>query len=156
MLAGQLKGVSMDAPHSWRANPASTLYGRWRLAALGAIALLCPSPGCSVYMAAVGSRDPDMGLVHRGATRGEIEMQLGSPIQTSDGADGGRVDVYEYEIGNEPSAGRAACHGVMDFLTLGIWELIGTPIEAAQGETYRATIWYDERDTVLSVNHSPD
>ena len=48
-----------------------------------------------------------------------------------------RVDLYEYEIGNKPSAGRAIGHGVMDILTLGLWEIIGTPIEGFQGEKKR-------------------
>jgi hypothetical protein len=59
--------------------------------------------------------------------------------------------LYEYEIGNEPSAGRAAGHAVMDVLTLGIWEIVGTPIEGVQGEKYTATIVYDENDKVVDL-----
>jgi hypothetical protein len=39
----------------------------------------------------------------------------------------------------------------MDVLTLGIWEIVGTPIEAVQGETYHATISYDEADRVADI-----
>jgi hypothetical protein len=40
---------------------------------------------------------------------------------------------------------------VMDVLTLGIWEIVGTPIEAVQGETYNAMITYDESDKVADI-----
>lgn len=57
----------------------------------------------------------------------------------------------KYQVGNEPSAGRAVAHGVMDVLTLGIWEIAGTPIEAIQGETYQATVAYDHQDRVTEI-----
>ena len=60
--------------------------------------------------------------------------------------------MYEYEVGNEPSAGRAAGHAIMDLLTLGLWEIVGTPIEASQGDTFNLMLRYDERDTVIAVN----
>ena len=59
--------------------------------------------------------------------------------------------IYEYEIGYEPSGGRAVAHGVMDVLTLGLWEIAGTPIEAVQGEKYEATLTYDEQDRVTDI-----
>jgi hypothetical protein len=62
-----------------------------------------------------------------------------------------RIDIYEYEIGNEPSAGRAVAHGFADVLTLGLWEIAGTPIEAVQGETYEATVMHDEPDRVAAI-----
>ena len=58
---------------------------------------------------------------------------------------------YEYEIGNEPSAGRAIGHGVMDVLTLGLWEVAGTPIEGMQGEKKRLAVTYDDKDIVTHV-----
>jgi hypothetical protein len=110
--------------------------------------------GCSVGMAMSGKPDPNMAIVKPGATRGEIELQLGKPIQTASNPDGTRVDQYKYEIGNEPSAGRAIGHGVMDVLTLGLWEVIGTPIEAFQGTTYQIQVTYDRNDRVLGVNQA--
>ena len=115
------------------------------LAAAGLLA------GCSVGMALSGSPNPDLGSVRTGATRGEIELHLGTPIRSTLLAGGHRADLYEYEIGNEPSAGRAAGHAVMDVLTLGIWEVVGTPIEGVQGEKYTATIEYDENDRAVDL-----
>ncbi len=110
--------------------------------------------GCSVYMAAVGQKEPDLSVVRTGASRGEIELQLGKPIQTASWQEG-RLDIYEYELGNEPSAGRATAHAVMDVLTLGIWEIVGTPLEAAQGKKHQLKIYYDTFDKVLSINQPP-
>jgi hypothetical protein len=107
--------------------------------------------GCSVGMALSGSQNPDLGAVKTGASRGEIEMHLGSPISSTLLDGGHRADLYQYEIGNEPSAGRAAGHAVMDVLTLCLWEIVGTPIEAVQGEQYTATVEYDEHDKVVGL-----
>jgi hypothetical protein len=121
------------------------------LVALLTASICVPLQACSVGMAMSGSENPDLGAIRVGATRGEVELHLGSAIKTTPLPDGGRADVYQYEIGNEPSAGRAVGHGVMDVLTLGIWEIVGTPIEAVQGETYHATISYDEADRVADI-----
>ena len=39
----------------------------------------------------------------------------------------------------------------MDVLTLGLWKVVGTPIEGVQGETYHATITYDRDDKVVEI-----
>lgn len=119
------------------------------------IALLAATPwllsACSVGMAMSDSNNPDLGTVKIGATRGEVEMQLGTPVRSTSLDGGKRTDVYAYEIGNEPSAARAIGHGVMDVLTLGVWEVIGSPIEGFQGEKHQATITYGGDDKVLSI-----
>lgn len=106
--------------------------------------------GCSVGMALSGKREPELGAIRIGATRGEVELQLGSPVEVRE-ENKKRTDIYEYEIGNQPSAGRAIGHGIMDVLTLGLWELVGTPIEAIHGEKKRLVITYDEQDIVTRV-----
>jgi len=110
--------------------------------------------GCSVGMAMSGKDDPNMALIRVGASRGEIELTLGPPINTVSIEAGRRIDVYEYEIGNEPSAGRAIGHGIMDVLTLGIWEVVGTPIEGFQGTRYQIQLTYDEQDKVIAINQA--
>jgi len=117
------------------------------------IGLLCLS-GCSVGMALSGEKDPNIGAIKIGSARGEVEMHLGPPTTSTTYENRTRVDIYEYEIGNEPSAGRALGHGVMDVLTLGIWEVVGTPIEAVQGEKRQITITYDANDHVKAITGS--
>ena len=110
--------------------------------------------GCSVGMALSGKEEPDLGAIHVGSTRGEIELHLGSPVETIASSDGKRVDIYEYEIGNEPSAGRAAIHGAMDILTIGLWEIVGTPVEGFQGEKHRIAITYDSDDKCCEISRA--
>ena len=115
------------------------------------ILMLCVmTSGCSVGMAMSGKKEPQLGAVRVGATRGEVELQLGAPIEIRE-ENGHRADIYEYEIGNEPSAGRAIGHGVMDVLTLGLWEVAGTPIEGFQGEKKRLLVTYDDSDVVTRI-----
>jgi hypothetical protein len=116
-----------------------------------ALALAWLLSACSVGMALSGSENPDLGAIQVGASRGEVEMHLGSPRNSTTLGDGRRADIYEYEIGNEPSAARAIGHGAMDVMTLGLWEVIGTPIEGVQGERYHATITYGPDDKVVDI-----
>ncbi len=119
---------------------------------LSLVIVLVGTAGCSVGMAMSGKKDPNLGAFHAGSSRGEVELQMGSPTKTVANADGTRTDIYEYEIGNEPSAGRAVGHAVMDLLTLGIWEVIGTPVEAFQGEKHELIVHYDRKDKVVGIN----
>ncbi|MDX8392566.1 MAG: hypothetical protein R8K53_08395 [Mariprofundaceae bacterium] len=118
---------------------------------LAAMAVLGLLSGCSVGMAMSGKATPDLGVVKKNATRGEVELQLGAPVKVSTMKNGHVLNVYEYEVGNDPSAGRAAGHAVMDVLTLGIWEVIGTPIEGFQGDKRQVQIEYDENDNIVNV-----
>ena len=114
--------------------------------------ILLAVQGCSVYMAAAGSREPNLAAFGVGSHRGQVEQQLGRPKTSSTSPEGVRSDTYAYTLGNEPSAGRAVAHGVADVLTLGIWEIFGTPIEAAsQGDEKTITVDYDTSDRVQAI-----
>ena len=106
--------------------------------------------GCSVGMAMSGKPDPNIGALDDGQSRDLVILNLGQPTKTLL-ADNKRTDVFILERGNEQSVGRAAGHAVMDLLTLGIWEVVGTPIEGFAGETLTLQIEYDEEDKVKSV-----
>jgi hypothetical protein len=117
-----------------------------------AVAAVLPLTACSVGMAMSGKDSPDLGALRQGVTRGEVEMHLGQPVQTATQPDGSVVSTYKYQVGNDPSAGRAMGHAAMDVLTLGLWEIVGTPVEGVQGESYRATVNYSPEGTVRSVS----
>jgi len=112
------------------------------------LGLLC---GCSVGMAMSGKTTPDLGVIKKNATRGEVELQLGAPVKVTTLDNGHVVNLYEYEVGNDPSAGRAVGHAVLDVLTLGIWEVVGTPVEGFQGDKRQVQIEYDENDHIVNV-----
>jgi len=106
--------------------------------------------GCSIFMAMHGKRDPNLSVLRIGQDRAVVIANLGEPEKTIL-TENGRVDVFRLQRGNAPSAGRALAHGALDLLTFGGWEIIGTPIEAMQGETFTLTIEYDKNDKVKKV-----
>lgn len=110
---------------------------------LVALILLLPLGGCSVGMALSGTETPDVSYCTLGETRSDIELEMGPPLAVEDLPDGSQVCTYEYIVGNEASPERAIAHGSMSVLTFGLWELVGTPLEARQGQTYRMTVTYD-------------
>ncbi|MCU0588640.1 MAG: hypothetical protein MUF52_10855 [Syntrophobacteraceae bacterium] len=101
-----------------------------------------------------GKETPNLGAIRGGPSRGEVELHLGHAVGTITTVDGKRIDIYQYELGNDPSAGRAIGHGVMDVLTLGLWEVVGTPIEGFQGETKKIAITYDASDRETAINQA--
>jgi len=107
--------------------------------------------GCSVAMALHGKRTPNLSTIRREMHRDEVVLHLGQPVKTMTKEDGGRIDEFEYQTGNDPSGGRAIGHAVMDILTCGAWEVIGTPVEGFQGKTCNLTIEYDKEDKVTKI-----
>ncbi len=116
------------------------------------IALLISS--CSVGMALSGHEQKDTSVFYYGAHRSFVHAKTGLPSHTVQDKEEKWIDTYIVIKGNEPSAGRAIGHGIMDVLTLGVWEVIGTPIEAVAGgeEHDRYTIYYDGDDKIEKVD----
>lgn len=119
------------------------------LKTLSLLILLLSFSACSVVLALQGKDEPDISVLEIGATRQQIELQLGSPVSSQKNEYGGTTDTYEYVMGDEPSPGRALAHGAMDVLTLAIWEVIGTPIELAHGEKRLVEVEYDQNDYAM-------
>lgn len=79
-------------------------------------------------------------------------MALGQPKAISTDDQGNTNATYEYTVGNQPSAGRAVGHAVLDVLTIGIWEVVGTPIEAFnQGQKVQVNVRYNAEGEVMSI-----
>ena len=111
-------------------------------------------PACSVGMALKGKPDPNIGVLAVGQDRGIVILNLGQPTQTL-ATETGRTDIFRLERGNEASTGRAIGHAAMDVLTLGTWEIIGTPVEGFSGDKFTVTIEYDEAEKVTKVSSTP-
>ena len=54
-------------------------------------------------------------------------LSLFIPVQTAID-DGKTEDTYLIKEGNEASSGRAWAHAGLDVLSLGLWELVATPL----------------------------
>jgi len=108
---------------------------------------------CSVGMALSGKENQNSSILFPGVPRTAVISRLGPPETSTLDEDGNYIESYLFVKGNEPSAGRAIGHGVMDVLTLGLWEIIGTPIELAAGsESYtRVIIYYDSNEKIKNT-----
>jgi hypothetical protein len=107
---------------------------------------------CSVGMAASGHESMDTSIAFPGSNRAVIISKLGPP-ETSRQIENGKIqDSYLIKKGNEKSSGRAWAFAGLDLLTLGLWEVVATPYELAQGEeAYRLLITYNPDGTVAEV-----
>jgi outer membrane protein assembly factor BamE (lipoprotein component of BamABCDE complex) len=124
------------------------------LATLGVfITLAQGSIGCSVYMAANQPEKKDVGVLKPGTTRSAVLAEFGTPIETSM-RNGARVDIFTFTQGysSAEKGARAVLHGAADVLTLGLWEVAGTPIEGyASGTKVSVEITYDREERVVKV-----
>ena len=105
---------------------------------------------CSVGMALSGNKQRDISTFHVGADKSFVHAKTGLPDSSFQDEEGRWIDTYLIVSGDEPSAGRAIGHGAMDVLTLGLWEVIGTPIEAVAGsEEYQSFIIHYDKDNKI-------
>jgi len=124
-------------------TPATTLLA----VALSALVLT----GCSVAMALSGHPEPNFDAFAVGSTRKQVEIQMGTPVSTTKLESGKREDTYRFETGNAPNGHRAMMNVYIDLVTIGLWELPGTIIEAMMGEEHETTIVYSADDRVLEI-----
>ncbi|OAI46416.1 hypothetical protein AYO43_06330 [Nitrospira sp. SCGC AG-212-E16] len=110
--------------------------------------------GCSIGMALIGHKDPNLQGLHVGSTKGEVELELGQPKESHQTGYGARTDIYEYEVNNEPSSARAVMYLIYDVLTIGIAEIIFTPAELMTGEKKRLPIYYGVDGRVAGINET--
>lgn len=118
-----------------------------------ALVMTLASSGCSVFMAAKQPSKKDVSVLREGTRRSLVLAEFGHPV-ASEKNDEGRVDVYKFTQGysSGAKAGRAMIHGAADVVTLGLWEVVGTPTEAAfDGREMAVEIQYDENDIVKTV-----
>jgi hypothetical protein len=87
------------------------------------------------------------------ADRSRVIAELGTPL-VSEEKDGKKTDVFSVRQGYSTGAkaGRAIFHGVADVFTLGLWEVVGTPVEAvASGTDVKVSVCYDRNGKVEKV-----
>ena len=118
-----------------------------------AIAILGQLNGCSVYMAATQPEKKNTNVLAVGTPRSIVIAELGQPSST-EVKNNKRTDYFSFVQGYSKGAktGRAVLHGAADVLTLGLWEVVGTPTEAVfSGDKVIYEVIYDKDDKVEKV-----
>ena len=112
--------------------------------------------GCSAVMA--GKRSTCRGnskVLIVGNNRLMVEAELGEPDMCSTLENGKKKVVYRMDPDAHSKGGRNAAvagHLVADVLTLGLWEVVGTPTElAAQDQFHNFIVTYNAKDIIESV-----
>lgn len=119
--------------------------------------LLCTAllfEGCSVMMAGKKQTRKDLSVIRIGGDRDDIVQVLGAPYMTTKTDDGGCKDIYKL-VENAGTAETKTLaivgHTTMDVVTLGLWEIVGTPLEVATQE--EATVFIMYYDAGYKLKH---
>ena len=110
--------------------------------------------GCAVVMAVRQPDRKELASLRVGASRNDVIADLGAPTVSNTNAQGNKEDVFQFRqgYGTGVKATRALIHGVADVLTLGLWEVVGTPTEAIfSGKAMAIKITYDKDDKVKDI-----
>ena len=117
--------------------------------------------GCSVFMAAKQPGKKNVALFKAGTPRSILLAEFGNPI-VSEERNGKKYEIFKFVQGYSAGAkaGRAVFHGAADVLTLGVWEVVGTPTEGVfSGKELSYEVSYDENnriDSVINLNVSTE
>lgn len=114
---------------------------------------------CSIYMAANQPGREDLAVLTEGTPQATVRAELGSPAWIGKDGQGLDVEVFQFVQGYSGGAraSRVLWHTAADTFSLGLWELIGTPIESHHsGTKMNAIVTYDEQQRVKSVRLRDD
>ncbi|MEK6595315.1 MAG: hypothetical protein AABZ18_02235 [Pseudomonadota bacterium] len=104
-------------------------------------------------MAAKQPEKKDIGLFKVGVSRVTLISEFGPPV-ISEYKDDKKIEIFKFVQGYSTGAkaGRAFFHGAASVVTLGLWELVGTPTEITfNGDEMAYLVKYDENDLVDEV-----
>ncbi len=125
---------------------------------MGVAFLLFSGYGCSAVMAVRQPEKKDINVLLPGNHQDMVRAELGAPIST--GIDGEyEYDVFGFSEGNSKGWGvtRAILYGILDVATLGVWEIIGTPIEGgiSGGQKMNIRVVYQDKKVLRVDNLTP-
>jgi hypothetical protein len=109
--------------------------------------------GCSVFMAAKQPDAKNLDLMRVGTPRAMLVSEFGMPA-TSETRKGKKYEIFKFVNGYSAGAkaGRAVFHGAADVVTLGLWEVVGTPTEGVfSGDEMAFQVRYDKDERVDEV-----
>jgi len=108
---------------------------------------------CSVFMAAKQPDKKNVDLFKVGTPRSMLLAEFGMPT-VSESREGKKYEIYKFVQGYSAGAkaGRAVFHGAADVLTLGLWEVVGTPVEGTfSGDEMAYEVRYDDESRMDQV-----
>ena len=110
--------------------------------------------GCSVYMATKQPDAKNVDLFTVGTSRTLMLAEFGMPAATET-KNGRTYEIFKFVNGYTAGAkaGRAVFHGAADVVTLGLWEVVGTPTEGVffTGDEMVFRVRYDKDDRIDEV-----
>jgi hypothetical protein len=110
------------------------------------ITIFMSMTGCAVVKATNQPDKKNLSVFSAGTPRSYVIAEVGTPTFTEE-KDGQRVDIFAFKQGYSKGAkvGRAFFHGAADLMTLGMWEVVGTPFEAiADGTDMKIQVTYEQ------------
>ncbi|MGX6591922.1 hypothetical protein ACWMNP_07325 [Cetobacterium ceti] len=108
--------------------------------------------GCSATMALTGDKESNLSVIQKGQNKAIVESQPLKPINTEVLKNGNIVSLYQYTMGNSPSAGRAAVYVLLDATTCFISEIVTMPIEMSKtSEVKIIRIEYTPQGEIIKI-----
>ncbi len=115
---------------------------------------IVPVSGCSVFMAAQQPSAKNIELFKIGTPRDALVAEFGQPL-ISEETDGKKIEMFVFVQGYSKAAktGRVIFHSAADIVTLGLWEIVGTPTEMVfNGSEMGFHVSYDDAERIDEVN----
>ena len=111
--------------------------------------------GCAVMKATQLPDKKDLSVLQPDVPRLRVIAELGNPV-SSETVSNETVDIFAFEQGYSPEvkASRVSGHLIGDVLTVGLWEIIGAPLETVyDGEAVKVEVGYNEQNRVRRVTY---
>lgn len=121
-----------------------------------AILSLLALTACSVVQATSGPESKDLTVLKPGTERYLVLAEFGQPVVTEMDAQGYKYDIFKFIQGQHGAvkAGKAVAYGAAAVMTLGLSEVIASPLEGAAGggAEMKFRVVYNDQDRVSVVN----
>ncbi len=112
-------------------------------------------PACSVVQATNSPGAKDLSVLDKGTDRYLVLAELGQPVVSETDKNGNKVDVFKFIQGQNGVAkvGKGMLYGVLAVGTLGLSEVITSPLEGAIGDgaEMQIKVIYDKNNAVKHV-----
>lgn len=117
---------------------------------------LCALTACSVVQATSGPEMKDLSVLERGTERYRVLAELDRPMLTDKDKDGHMYDIFHFRQGQHGGvkAGKALVYGTAAVFTLGLSEIVASPLEGSlgKGAEIKARVVYDNDQRVNQVD----